>query len=749
MVRTADGVVMGTFTYMAPEQARGLEVDARADIWALGVMLYELTAGRPPFTGDTQSDVLAAILEREPPPLDQVDPRIPHELQRIVGKALRKDRQQRYQTITDLRLDLEALRADVQSSMSASASATAQATPPPAPPSVRRESSAEFILTGLRQHKLATAASALAAVAVLGVGAWWAWHGLALRAGPSQTPTAQHALTRLTFDAGLQTDPTFSPDGRFIAYASDRAGHFDIWVQPVAGGDPVQVTKSAGQNTQPDWSPDGSTIVFRSERQGGGLYLVPALGGQERQVSSFGVHPKWSADGSTVEFLVGPNLDSGEGPAHFFIVRTDGTPPQELAAPFLSHGTWRWIAAHPDGRITAAGTHQTLGRGFFVFSRQGGEVVKSAQAPGTSIIDWQFFTRAHFQWNGTGTGLHVETSVNGVQNLWWVSVDPATLDWRSAERLTTGAGEDVDAVVSRDGSRLVYAQRTTTTRLWVYPLDVAAGRLVGAGQPISEDSMTVLTSTLSPDGESVAYMRVRPGARGTDVVVGHIGGGSDTIIAGASDPLWSPDGRLLAYVKTRGDASELLVRHLDGGAEQVVSAFSSKRYLAPTGWTPDSRTLIVAAVFPNRETPMWAWPATRAADKPERVLLSAGYQLLGRQHLAERAMARVRAGVRGRSRGGAHCGGAVRRRTAGPLGADRARGPVGRQAPLVPGRPAPLLHRERHHGLLQPLRRALRPRAGRARWCAVCPDAFRFAKPGDHATGGPVGNRDLPRIARC
>ena len=87
----------------------------------------------------------------------------------------------------------------------------------------------------------------------------------------------QRSLTRLTFDEGLQTDPAFSPDGRFIAYASDKSGNFDIWLQQLSGGDAVQVTKSAATDTQPAWSPDGSTLAFRSERDGGGIYLVPAL----------------------------------------------------------------------------------------------------------------------------------------------------------------------------------------------------------------------------------------------------------------------------------------------------------------------------------------------------------------------------------------------------------------------------------------------------------------------------------------
>lgn len=80
----------------------------------------------------------------------------------------------------------------------------------------------------------------------------------------------QRALSRLTFDPGLQSEPTWSPDGRFIAYSSDRSGNFDIWVKPVGGGDPVQVTHSPAHDYQPDWSPNGSNIVFRSEREGGG-----------------------------------------------------------------------------------------------------------------------------------------------------------------------------------------------------------------------------------------------------------------------------------------------------------------------------------------------------------------------------------------------------------------------------------------------------------------------------------------------
>ena len=116
--------------------------------------------------------------------------------------------------------------------------------------------------------------------------------------------SGQRALTRLTFDDGLQIGATWSPDGRFIAYSSNRGGKFDIWVQQVSGGDPVQITKGPGHNWQPDWSPDGKYIAYRSEDGEGGLFVIPALGGEglERKIASFGYYPRWSPDSSQILF---------------------------------------------------------------------------------------------------------------------------------------------------------------------------------------------------------------------------------------------------------------------------------------------------------------------------------------------------------------------------------------------------------------------------------------------------------------
>ncbi len=617
LVQTDSGVVMGTYTYMAPEQARGQEVDGRADIWALGVMLYELVSGRVPFTGHTPSDVMVAILDRAPAPLDKLNPAIPHELQRIVAKALRKDRAQRYQTIADLRLDLEALRGELQSASQDAAPAAASLPSATTPQPIRRESSAEFILTGLARHRMA-AATVLSVSAVLIAGAVWRMRGATSGPSISSATHVQRNLTRLTFGRGLQTDPTLSPDGRFFAYASERAGNFDIWVQPVAGGDAVQITKDPEPETQPAWSPDGSTIAFRSEKGGGGLFAVPALGGPSRRLTTTGERPAWSRDGSEILYQVGPFLNAGEGLLRMYAVAAEGGVPQELAGPVLEHGTWRWIAQHPDGRLSAVGTHETQGVGFYTFSRSGEHLVKSNISSAAALISPNQFGRCRFVWNRDGTRLYFEAPVK-VDNLWRIDVDPATLEWRGAERLTTGGGSDIDAVLSADESRLVYVQQSFSRRLWSFPFDAAAGRVIGQGAPFSEDGGDANVSDLSRDGSAAVYELIRPGTDQVDLWLHRFETGSgQLLVQDGHIPVWSSDGRV-AFLKWRKRESALMVREADG-TERQVSPWRENPILLPSGVPPGSKALLVTALG-TEGAPLWLWNLERLNDAPQHVVI--------------------------------------------------------------------------------------------------------------------------------
>ena len=211
---------------------------------------------------------------------------------------------------------------------------------------------------GPRSRRLVRIAAATTLLAALTGAAWWA--SQVTRPRP-QTPAesadrVNYPYTKLTFGPGLQTDPAFSPDGKFIAFASDRAGNFDIWVQALSGAsEPVQVTKSPAHDMQPAWSPDGGTLVFQSERGGGGLFLVPAFGGAERRLTSFGSQPTWSAGGSEILFFVGrlPLHHLFGNYVRLHAVSLDGEPPREIVSDFLRDGSWRWVASHPDGRISA------------------------------------------------------------------------------------------------------------------------------------------------------------------------------------------------------------------------------------------------------------------------------------------------------------------------------------------------------------------------------------------------------------
>jgi eukaryotic-like serine/threonine-protein kinase len=194
LVQTDAGVVMGTSHYMSPEQARGKPVDARSDIWSLGVVIYEMVAGKPPFEGETSTDVIVAITQKEPLPLLRFAPNLPAELDWIVTKALRKDREERYQTIKELLTDLRRLKqriefeAELERSVapeSFTRSAVSGITPPhtvseralaTAEKTVSHVSSAEYIVTGIQRHKIAAAVVALVLIAAVSVGAYFYTH---------------------------------------------------------------------------------------------------------------------------------------------------------------------------------------------------------------------------------------------------------------------------------------------------------------------------------------------------------------------------------------------------------------------------------------------------------------------------------------------------------------------------------------------------------------------------------------------
>ena len=281
-------------------------------------------------------------------------------------------------------------------------------------------------------------------------------------------PAAQRMLNRLTFDEGLQVGATWSPDSRFIAYSSNRGGKFDIWVQQVSGGDPVQITKEPGQNWQPDWSPDGKYIAYRSEAGEGGLFIVPALGGtgMERKIASFGYYPRWSPDSSQILF----QTTQFGWLNYLYVVDLNGASPREVLTQLAtnSHVTAMSAAWHPDGKRISALVNSGPIPTFWTAPVAGGAPIKSEIPPelsqqieevvaadnsrGGRIYEHEWVLDFKFAWAPSGRAIYFERTFRGARNIWRMTVDPQTLRAISIERVTTGPGHDTEFSLSPDGN---------------------------------------------------------------------------------------------------------------------------------------------------------------------------------------------------------------------------------------------------------------------------------------------------------
>ena len=395
----------------------------------------------------------------------------------------------------------------------------------------------------------------------------------------------QRKLSRLTYDSGLQSEPTWSPDGKMIAYSSDRGGNFDLWVQPLTEGNPVQVTTSPAHDWQPDWSPDGARLVFRSERDGGGLFVVPVLGGIERKVAGFGCRPRWSPDGSQILFY-SSTLQNVVGVPKVYLAGLDGKPPRELAPEFLGKFDYLRAAWHPDGqRISLWGRNFKLGWGFWTISVSSGETVKSeiaAQLEQQLKVSIRFNNYSNFLWAPSGRALYFEGSSEGVRNLWRVEVEPQTLRWIAGpERLTTDPGPDTEIAISPDGKKLAYTIRTEKTRIWSLPFNAATGRVKGAGQPVTSADRDAWKLDLSRDGRRLVFASSR--AKKEELWEKSLEDGRETLLAPADDftrysPRWSRDGLRLVYRRDRATNPErtrfeysLVWLPAGGGDEQLIT----------------------------------------------------------------------------------------------------------------------------------------------------------------------------------
>jgi len=421
----------------------------------------------------------------------------------------------------------------------------------------------------------------------------------------SPASLAQRTLTRLTFDDGLQIGATWSPDGRFIAYSSNRGGKFDIWVQQVSGGDPVQITKGPGHNWQPDWSPDGKFIAYRSENGDGGLFVVPALGGEglERRIAPFGYYPRWSPDSSQILFQTTQFVVANR----FYIANLSGSPPDEVLRGLFPDSVASVSAAwHPDGKRITAWVWDSAPAPiptFWTSPIVGGMAIRTEipaelmrQVGVVSRREW-WTMDFKFSWAPSGKAIYFERTSRAARNIWRMSVDPQTLRAGAIERLTTGPGLDTEFSLSADGKKLAFTGESRRIRAWLFPFDATQGRVSGSGHAVTSPGTDAWLPNLSRDGRKLAFSGDRGG--NMELRETSLSDGREVPIV-ADDfysryfPQWSPDGAYLAYTREElSGKGQIMMWSSQSRTEEPLTT-SSRTSRDALDWSGDGKWLLIS-----------------------------------------------------------------------------------------------------------------------------------------------------------
>jgi len=475
------------------------------------------------------------------------------------------------------------------------------------------------------------AASVLVAVALTAVAVWATRSSRARPPIPSARHVTAGDLRRLTFEPGLQTGPSWSPDGRSIAYASDKSGNYDIWNRNITDDTLVQLTSSPAHDTEPAWSPDGESIVFRSERDGGGLFIVSARGGPAQRLTSFGFRPKWAPDGSQILFAAAHYFQSERFLPKLFVVKPDGTPPREVLSAFihrLNHmDDWNW---YPNSRqVSVMGGNEGLGWGIFTIPVSGSTPQLLSEVEGTG--DWR-----SFEWAPSGNTMFVKSVTRRLTtDVLKLSVDPTLTKILHIERVTANESTDVDLALSRDGERIAFTIPKPRMRLWSFPFDATTGRITGEGNPVTDPEATPLDFDLNRDGSRVVYALGRAGTERRELWATMLVNRKNEQLAADGQvrlsPIWSHDAGRVAYSWRRWRSGvyveALVVRDMDSDDEQFMMTprhgEGSVATGIPSDWSPDGRW-ILASSRDSSSASLGLWPVAAAphADAGVKVLTS-------------------------------------------------------------------------------------------------------------------------------
>jgi serine/threonine protein kinase/Tol biopolymer transport system component len=495
---TSPGSALGTMAYMSPEQVRGKELDPRSDLFSFGAVLYEMATGSLPFRGETSGVIMEAILNRAPLPPARLNPDTPAELERIIGKALEKDRDLRYQNAAELRADIKRLRRDLDSGRVSSASgsspfspvvspgsetahASAPATPPPAA-TTSHPSNSSVIAAAAAQNKGKVISVGALLLLIVAAAAYGLYHFAFSR----HAPEGPAKIAKISNWNRSMDYPAISPDGRTIAFTSPVEGFDQIFVMLTSGGDPLQITKDEGNKAVLNFSSDGTEIYFRQTLGDPEILALPTLGGTPKHLAS-GKSIVPSVDGQSLFIQTaqgnivripksGSGAGSGEEPIY-------AVPDSTHSSGFYSVG----LKTYPDGKsLLLTSSARSEKTSFLRLDLSTHQVQNLGDLPDTS----QFTS-----WAEPGKSLYVSRKVNGITNLWAFSLED-----RSLKQITFGPGPDLVPMSDPNGKGIYFVNGRSAGALTLY-------------RPASKQFSDIVTENvsqpvLSNDARRLAYVTV-------------------------------------------------------------------------------------------------------------------------------------------------------------------------------------------------------------------------------------------------
>ena len=590
MEHTRPGVVLGTAAYMSPEQARGKPLDKRTDIWSFGAVLYECLSGHRPFQGDTATDLIAKILERDPE-WNELPPQTPATIRLLLRRCLAKDRNKRLRDIGDARIEIEHAIADPASSPLHLGVA--------APPS----------RSSLRRMVVWPALAALVAVAI-----YSGWR-MGQRAMPQDGGSLGSKFTKLTDFAGVESAPSLSPDGKMVAYVARESDDQDIFSLRVGGLNPINLTKDCTKDDfQPAFSPDGTRIVFRSDRDGGGLFLMGATGESPRRLTDFGFDPKWSPDGQSVVFAT-EGIDNPLSRSSTSAVWTIDLLSGEKKK--ITEGDAVQPSWSPHGhRIAYWAVWQQGGqRDLYTISAGGGEpVVLTNDQP----TDW------FPVWSPDGRFIYFCSNRGGSMNIWRIPVDEQTgQPLGDCEPVTSGVTAAGQPSLSSDGHLIAFTATVQTGNVERVSMDPITGTVQGSPQAVSRLTGRIEYASVSPDGEWIACTTTD---RQEDLILLRKDGLERRQLTNDiykdRGPDWAPDGKRLAFYSDRSGKYEIWAINTDGSNLTQLSRTTESSITFPR-WNRDGSRLFfsfghsqVVIMDPNRPWGEQSPELLFAADPP-------------------------------------------------------------------------------------------------------------------------------------